>query len=118
MWLINIGFILQGLKDEFSSSVSESGIIISFYPFGILVGSIIFGVISDRYGRKYSFKNSVLFVSISSTLLLVSINQYMVAACLFLVGIGIGGETSLVSTVFFEFCPPSKRYLMALLSLS
>ena len=41
----------------------------------------------------------------------------MVAAFLFVLGIGESGEVPIGGTVFFEFCPPGKRFYMTMLSL-
>ena len=112
-----MGFILQGVKEEFNASVFELGIIISFYPLGLLTGAIIFGLISDRFGRMQSYKKTVIIASISGTLLLTSVNVYMVGVFLFLTGAGMGGDFFLSPIIFGEFSPPSKRYLISLLSL-
>jgi MFS family permease len=87
----------------------------SFYQLGILIGTFTFGVISDSCGRMLAFKCSILLVSVSSVSLLLSFHPYYIAGSLFVLGIGAGAELSLGSIVFYEFCPPSKRYYLAYL---
>jgi MFS family permease len=53
----------------------------------------------------------------SSILLVLSPNFYTVAGALTVLGFGMAGEITLAGTVFYEFCPPSKRYYMTLMSL-
>lgn len=65
----------------------------------------------------YAFKPSAVIVSIGSLLLVFSPNFFIVTIALSLLGFGMAGELTLGGTVFCEFCPPSKRYYMTLLSL-
>lgn len=65
----------------------------------------------------YAFKNSITLCTLSSICLLFSPNYQVVALCLFLLGIGMAGEIAVGGTVFFEFCPPSKRFYLTLMSL-
>lgn len=91
--------------------------IASLYPLGLLIGSILWGVISDKYGRMHAFKNTILVAAISSIGLVFSPHCEIVAICLFFLAIGQAGEISLGGTVFLEFCPPSKRYYLTMMSL-
>ena len=91
--------------------------IASLYPLGLLIGSILWGVISDKYGRMHAFKNTILVAAVSSIGLVFSPHCEIVAICLFFLAIGQAGEISLGGTVFLEFCPPSKRYYLTMMSL-
>ena len=84
---------------------------------GLLTGGIAFGIIADKFGRMYSFKISVVIAAIASIGLTLSQNYQMVAGCLFAIGFSMSGELSLGCTVFLEFCPPSKRYYLTMMSL-
>lgn len=65
----------------------------------------------------YAFKNSILLATISGYLLLFSIHPNMIAACLYGVGVGCGGDVSLGGMIFIEFCPPSRRHYITILSV-
>ena len=93
------------------------GTIAAFYPLGLLFGSIFWGIVSDKYGRMYAFKNTALIASISSIALIFSLNYQMVAGCLFALGFGIIGELTVGGTIFFEFCPPSRRKYLSIQSV-
>ncbi|OMJ86071.1 hypothetical protein SteCoe_12509 [Stentor coeruleus] len=116
-WFVSTAYVIQGATEEWDFNTFQAGIIGSFIPFGILFGSLSWGYIGDRYGRMYAFKPSAVIVSIGSLLLVFSPNFYLVAIALSLLGFGMAGELTLGGTVFCEFCPPSKRYYMTLLSL-
>ena len=117
MWFVNIAYTLQGCREEWNLSTFDIGMIGAFYVAGLLVGGFLWGYISNKYGRMYGFKNTVLIATISSVCLLFSINYQMVCGSLFLLGLGISGEISLAGTVFMEYCPPTKRYYITLMSL-
>ena len=65
----------------------------------------------------HAFKTTVLLATIASLGLVFSPNYQIVAACLCVLAIGESGELILGGTVFFEFCPPSQRSHMTMLSL-
>jgi MFS family permease len=44
-------------------------------------------------------------------------HPWMVASGIFLLGVSNAGELTLSPTIFCEFCPPSKRYYLVMLSL-
>ena len=65
----------------------------------------------------YAFKSTAVIITITSGCLIFSVYYEMVAALLLILGIGMMGELSVAGTVFFEYCPPSKRKYLTLLSL-
>ena len=108
---------MQGCKEEWGVSTLVLGIIASFYPLGLLIGSILWGVISDNYGRMHAFKATVLIATIASLGLVFSPSYQVVAACLCVLAIGESGELTLGGAVFYEFCPPSRRSQLTMLSM-
>ena len=117
MWSASIGYVLQGSKAEWSLTNVEIGLMGSCFPAGLMLGALVWGVIGDRYGRMYSFKNTVILASIASTCLLFSIDFIMACASLLFLGMGMGGELALAGTVFCEFCPPSKMYYLTIMAV-
>lgn len=116
-WSTGIGYILQGAKDEFNLSSQEAGELGTFFPFGLMIGAFGWGLIGDKYGRMYAFKNTVLVVTISSLVLLFSFDYPIICLSLFFLGTGMGGELSLGGTVFCEYCPPSKMFYLTIMAL-
>ena len=51
--LITLGSVAPDLRNKFQLNEEGSGVLFSILPFGILVGSIIFGPIADRFGYKW-----------------------------------------------------------------
>lgn len=62
-----------------------------------------------------AFKNTALVASIGSIILTLSPNPFV--GGLYVLGFGLAGEMAIRGIVFYEFCPPSKRYYITLLSL-
>ena len=50
--LISLGSILPHLRDLFQLSDLATGSLLSLLPLGILIGSLVFGPVVDRYGYK------------------------------------------------------------------
>ncbi|KZT30020.1 MFS Git1p-related glycerophosphoinositol and glycerophosphocholine permease [Neolentinus lepideus HHB14362 ss-1] len=67
---------------------------------GTVVGIILFGYLSDKVGRKFGMMTATCIIAIFSALSAVSIGAhhslggmlYMLSACRFLLGIGVGAE--------------------------
>ena len=112
LWEANIAYILEGSKSDYNLNGLQTGALGSCFTCGLLVGTVLWGLIADRYGRMYAFKSTVCLSAIFSLILTFSVNYYMTGACLMMIGVGMGGELSLGGTVFYEFCPPSKAYYL------
>lgn len=71
------------------------------FMLGILVGNMVFGYLSDRYGRRFPFLGAVFLQLISGVSTAYSINWYMFTALRFLLAVATGGTmvTSFVLTM-------------------
>jgi MFS family permease len=126
-WLVvvalGITWILDGLEvtlvGSLSSAIAQSptmhlssshiGIAASAYLAGAVVGSIFFGWLTDRLGRKKLFTVTLLiyvFATIASGL---SWNFWSFAAFRFITGAGIGGEYAAVNATIQELIPARRR---------
>ena len=101
--LFVIGIVLLILEPIFNVSNAELGILASIALFGAVIGPIIFGYIGDKFGRKNAFWITVTLLIIGAIGSALSINLYMLLFWRFLLGVGIGGDYPLSSTIVAEY---------------
>ncbi|PGH12107.1 hypothetical protein AJ80_06828 [Polytolypa hystricis UAMH7299] len=77
------------------------------------VGAIIFGIASDRYGRKWPFViNNVLFIVLElATAFCQTYKQFLAVRALF--GIAMGGLYGNAAATALEDCPPEARGMLS-----
>jgi MFS family permease len=87
----------------------EVGLASSFYLTGAVFGALLFGWMTDRFGRKKLFFITLGLYSVATAATAFSFG--FVSFCLFrfLTGAGIGGEYSAVNSTIQEFTPARLR---------
>ena len=104
--IISLGSILPYIIDKFQLSESKAGILASTLPFGMLLGSLLFGPVIDRYGYKHILIVSSLLVALGIEGIVWSGSFLLVQAAFFILGFGgavINGTTNaLVSDISSE----------------
>lgn len=79
---------------------------------GICIGSVIFGRLSDKYGYLFFFRFCPALILTASLIAVFMPSVAVLTVCLFIVGIGIGGEYSLDSDYVSELMPERYRSVM------
>jgi MFS family permease len=128
-WLIVLGlgtaWVLDGLEvnvvGAISSRISEhgagigitpadvSGWAASLYILGACVGAIIFGQLTDRFGRKRLFMITLGIYLLGTLLTALSFSPGWFFAVRFITGLGIGGEYSAINSAIDELIPKHHR---------
>jgi MFS family permease len=112
------------LKDlQSASTISEldaiRGYINAIFIFGWALGGFVWGVTSDKIGRKKAFVISVLFYGTFTILTGFANNWWFVVICRFLSGFGVGGVAVVNFTLLSEVWPNrSKAIYMGILSVA
>ncbi|MDR4363511.1 MFS transporter, partial [Bacillus anthracis] len=83
-------------------STKEMGWIGSINSIGMGVGELVFGIISDKIGRKSVFIITILLFSIGSGLTTLTTKLAMFLVLRFLIGKGLGGELPVAYTLVSE----------------
>ena len=100
---LSLGSVVNMLKAKFSLDQSGVGTLTAVLPLGILLGSLIFGPIVDRYGYKALLAISVLLVALGLEGLALAGTPGAVRVCFFLIGFGggslNGGTNALVADI-------------------
>ncbi len=128
-WIVIVGlgtaWILDGLEvnvvGSISSRISEhgagtglsasdvSGWAASLYIAGACAGAIVFGQLTDRFGRKRLFMLTLGIYLMGTVLTALTFSPGWFFACRFLTGMGIGGEYSAINSAIDELIPARHR---------
>src|SRR5271163_3040882 len=126
-WLLVIGlgitWVLDGLEitlmgaisavlqrpDVLHFSAAEIGSISSAYLAGAVIGSLVFGHLTDRFGRRTFFFVTLAIYLAGVGLTALSWNLWSFALFRFITGAGIGGEYSAVNSAIDELIPARFR---------
>ncbi len=103
-----ISAVLQR-PDVLHFSAAQVGAIGSAYLVGAVLGSLVFGHLTDRYGRRKFFFISLGIYLLGVGLTAFSWNLWSFALFRFITGAGIGGEYSAVNSAIDELIPARFR---------
>ncbi|ASU34897.1 MFS transporter [Mucilaginibacter xinganensis] len=96
-----------------------SGSINSLFIFGWAIGGFLWGIISDRIGRKKALLLAVASYGVFTILTGFMTNWYGIMACRFFSGFGVGGDLVIAFTLLSEVWPQkSKAVYTGILSIS
>ncbi len=93
---------------KFSTTVGTLIIPTSFF-LGEFTGSVFFGWLADRKGRKFVFLYNLLVFSVGMILAGSMSNYILIALFIYIGGIGVGGEFPLVDSFTTEMMPSKVR---------
>lgn len=104
-----LSFVMVALQKDWRLSTQEMGWIGSINSIGMAVGALIFGILSDKIGRKSVFIITLLLFSIGSGLTALTTTLAMFLVLRFLIGMGLGGELPVASTLVSESVEAHER---------
>src|SRR5271165_893250 len=84
------GVALPLLSSEFNLGAAEHGIISAASLFGILIGAVGLGGMSDHFGRKSMFVAEMIIFVAFLVALVFAPNLYLLVICLFGIGLALG----------------------------
>ncbi|OAP63713.1 hypothetical protein AYL99_02940 [Fonsecaea erecta] len=99
---------------EFNPSF-KNGLTVAAYC-GMLIGALFWGLSADVIGRRFAFNVSLFSCSIFATVAGASPNWYALGAFTALAAFGSGGNLILDTTVFLEYLPGNKQWLLTLMA--
>jgi putative MFS transporter len=104
-----LSFIIAALQKEWNLNSEQMGWIGSVNSIGMAVGALVFGIWADRIGRKNVLIITLLLFSLGSGLSALSTSLSIFLVFRFLIGMGLGGELPVASTLVSESVPASRR---------
>ena len=91
------------------SAADVSGLAASLYVAGACAGALIFGQLTDRFGRKKLFMITLGVYLFGTVLTAFSFNPAWLFVCRVITGFGIGGEYSAINSAIDELIPAKHR---------
>ena len=107
-----VGVLGERLTEEDSGirlTEGDIGLAASSYVLGAVLGSLFFGYLTDRYGRKKLFMASLGLYLVATVATAFAPSALFFFVCRFLTGAGIGGEYAAINSAIDELIPARVR---------
>ena len=108
------GATIPFLKESWGISDMVAGSIGSYTTIGTAIGAVLFGLYSDRFGRKRIIILTTLLFSIFTMLSGFAPNAIMFTVCRIIAGFGFGGVMPNIASLISEYAP--LKYRAAIIS--
>jgi MFS family permease len=115
MAITTLGSVVPALKAKFALDEISSGTLFSILPFGILVGSLLFGPFCDRYGFRVLLALSCLAMFIGFEGIAYAPTHGILKICIFLFGMGGGAINGATSALVSDISEKDKGANLSLL---
>ncbi|MEG0635514.1 MFS transporter [Pseudomonas putida] len=107
--LLILGFMLPAITIGLALTSSEAGSLVTWTLLGAVAGGLIFGQLSDRYGRVRMLTLCILTFSIFTGLCAVAQGYWDLLIYRTLAGFGLGGEFGIGMALIAETWPAHRR---------
>lgn len=104
-----LSFALSAITASLGLSATEAGSLATFTLAGAVVGGIVFGLLSDYFGRVKLLSLTILIFALFTVLTAVSQTYWQIAIFRFIAGLGLGGEFGIGMTLATEAWPAAFR---------
>ena len=104
-----ISFVMAALIKEWHLSPAEASWLGSVGFVGMALGATFGGLLADKLGRRYIFSLTLLIYGLATGASALSTSLGLLLVFRFLVGLGLGAELPVASTLISEFSPRSIR---------
>ncbi|MCI1223412.1 MFS transporter [Bifidobacterium tibiigranuli] len=95
--------------DEWGINAWQKSLVTSAAIFGSFIGAVLLGNLTDRFGRKAMYIVDLLAFVVFAVLTAFSPNVWFLIVFRFLLGLGIGADYPISSTLVAEFAPKKGR---------
>lgn len=94
-------------------SLSQIGTLGSLTPLGMLVGALLVGQLTDRYGRRRTTLASLVVISVGMFACVFAPTPELFGSGRFIVGLGVGAVYPAIGPLIFELAPAARKNLTA-----
>ncbi len=113
--LFIIGVVMALLKQQWSITPTEEGLVASTALLASAVGAVLFGRIADMLGRKRIYGYEVLVLAVGAVASALSPSIWWLIVFRIVLGVGIGGDYPVSSTIMSEYASRRTRGMMVTL---
>ena len=110
-----IGFIMAALTTHWGLTHTETSWLASAGFIGMALGATFGGLLADRFGRRNVFAATLLVYGLATGASALAGGLAVLIALRFLVGLGLGAELPVASTLISEFAPRKVRGRMVVI---
>jgi MFS family permease len=107
--LLILGFMLRAISADLHLTPPQAGSLVTWTLVGAVVGGILFGVLSDYYGRVRVLTWTILLFAAFTGLCAFAQSYWDLLIYRTLAGLGLGGEFGIGMTLVAEAWPTSHR---------
>lgn len=107
--LLILGFMLPAITLGLGLTTSEAGSLVTWTLLGAVAGGLVFGQLSDRYGRVKMLSVCILVFSLFTGLCSIAQGYWDLLAYRTFAGFGLGGEFGIGMALIAETWPANKR---------
>jgi MFS family permease len=115
--LIMLGSILPDLRLKHSLDAVEAGTLFSILPIGIIIGSLLFGPVCDRYGYRTLLAVSALLMFAGFEGLAFTNTSWVLTVSVFLFGLGGGAINGATNAVVADISTTGKGADLSMLGV-
>src|ERR1700761_4689523 len=105
MELYLAGSVLGALVKSGYSTVELNAQFLSWTFYGLVVGSLLAGILGDRYGRRFCYQLNLAIFGLASLAAAAAPSMQLLIVCRFVMGIGRGAEIVIGYGTLSEFVP-------------
>jgi MFS family permease len=107
--LLMLGFMLPAISAQLHLTSGQSGSLVTWTLVGAVVGGLVFGTLSDYFGRVRMLSLSILVFAVFTGLCALARGYADLLAYRTIAGIGLGGEFGIGMTLVAESWPATHR---------
>ena len=107
--LLILGFMLSAISADLNLTPAQSGSLVTWTLIGAVVGGILFGALSDRYGRVRVLTWTIVLFAVFTGLCAIAQGYWDLLIYRTTAGIGLGGEFGIGMALAIEAWPAKHR---------
>jgi len=107
--LLILGFMLSAISADLNLTPAQSGSLVTWTLVGAVVGGIVFGALSDRYGRVRVLTWTIVLFAVFTGLCAIAQGYWDLLIYRTIAGIGLGGEFGIGMALAIEAWPAKHR---------